>query len=215
MFGLATSIANPRPNPAPPEAKNKPLFREAGLHAVAPGRPNVYNNGKKRMHRREEAALDKRMKIYLDTSVISYLDQTDSPEKMADTLKFWEFLKRGSVDVFVSTVTMEELGRNIEPKLGALRNYLGQIKHTVIEVDEVVKYVANKIIENGILTKKNFDDCVHIASSLLYECDCIVSWNFKHIVNIKTIKGMKIVAAQTGYGGSTMICTPSYLTEGA
>jgi len=32
----------------------------------------------------------KKLKIYIDTSVISHLDQHDAPEKMADTLAFWE-----------------------------------------------------------------------------------------------------------------------------
>ena len=158
--------------------------------------------------------MKKRLKIYIDTSVISYLDQSDSPEKMADTLKFWEFLKMGSVDVHISTVTIEELSRNIEPKLGTLKNFFEQIRYSIIQADDVVNYVANKIIECGILTEKNFDDCVHIASSMVYECDCIVSWNFKHIVNIKMMNGVKLVAAQTGYGNSTVICTPSYLMEG-
>ena len=35
----------------------------------------------------------KKQKIYLDTSVISYLHQEDAPEKMRDTLKLWEILK--------------------------------------------------------------------------------------------------------------------------
>ena len=30
--------------------------------------------------------MKKKMKLYLDTSVISYLDASDTPEKMADTL---------------------------------------------------------------------------------------------------------------------------------
>lgn len=37
----------------------------------------------------------RRQKIYLDTSVISYLYQEDAPEKMKDTLKLWEVIKRG------------------------------------------------------------------------------------------------------------------------
>ena len=35
----------------------------------------------------------KKLKIYLDTSVISHLDAPDAPEKMADTLMLWEDIK--------------------------------------------------------------------------------------------------------------------------
>lgn len=35
----------------------------------------------------------KRLKVYLDTSVVSYLYQEDAPEKMQDTLSLWELFK--------------------------------------------------------------------------------------------------------------------------
>lgn len=35
-----------------------------------------------------------KLKIYLDTSVISYLDQQDSPEQMKETQEVWDFLER-------------------------------------------------------------------------------------------------------------------------
>jgi hypothetical protein len=114
----------------------------------------------------------------------------------------------------ISNVTLEEIERNQEPKRRILEDFLGQIDFNVVQITEEIMYVANKFIENGILTPKSFDDCLHIACSLVYDCTCIVSWNFKHIVNMKVITGMKIVAAQTGYGYITAICTPSYLMEG-
>lgn len=33
------------------------------------------------------------MKVYLDTSVISYLDQKDAPERMKETQDMWEVFK--------------------------------------------------------------------------------------------------------------------------
>ena len=50
-----------------------------------------------------------KLKVYLDTSVISYLLQEDTPEKMADTRKLWEMFKDGKFDVYLSTVTLREI----------------------------------------------------------------------------------------------------------
>lgn len=36
-----------------------------------------------------------KIKVYLDTSVISYLDQQDAPERMAETHEIWEAFKKG------------------------------------------------------------------------------------------------------------------------
>ncbi len=39
----------------------------------------------------------RKLKVYLDTSVISHLLQEDVPEKMADTRQLWECLRMGSM----------------------------------------------------------------------------------------------------------------------
>ena len=50
-----------------------------------------------------------KLRVYLDTSVISHLLQEDVPEKMADTRQLWEMFRNGKYDVYLSTVTLEEL----------------------------------------------------------------------------------------------------------
>ena len=45
--------------------------------------------------------LIRKAKIYLDTSVLSYLKQDDSPERTAVTLKFWEELKTAKILIYI------------------------------------------------------------------------------------------------------------------
>ena len=58
----------------------------------------------------------RKLKVYLDTSVISHLLQEDVPEKMSDTRKLWEMFKAGKYDVYLSTVTLREIEECPEPK---------------------------------------------------------------------------------------------------
>ena len=155
----------------------------------------------------------RKQKIYLDTSVVSHLEQTDVPDKMADTLKLWDILKGGEYDIYISDVTLNEIGACYEPKRALLLEYLSQIDYTEITVNDEIDAVAQKFIDNGILKPKSIDDCRHIACSIVHACDCIVSWNFKHIVNVKTIEGMKIVSAITGYN-EVAIYTPTFFEKG-
>jgi hypothetical protein len=55
---------------------------------------------------------------------------------------------------------------------------------------------------------------MHIATALLAKCDVIVSWNFKHIVNDKTIEGVKTISQTKGSARqqSIKIYCPSILT---
>lgn len=153
-----------------------------------------------------------KLKVYLDTSVISHLLQEDVPEKMADTRQLWEMFKDGKYDVYLSTVTLEEVAGCPEPKRDKMYDYLEQISYTPIEIIDDVSDIAQQIIDMGILTKKSYDDCQHIAAAVIYGCDCIISWNFRHIVNIKTIRGVRAITNLKGYK-PIEILNPSVLLE--
>lgn len=76
---------------------------------------------------------------------------------------------------------------------------MNQIKFAILEITADVEPVANKIIEMEILSQKSFDDCLHIGAAAVNECDCIISWNFKHIVNVKTVRGIRAITNLEGY----------------
>ena len=154
----------------------------------------------------------RRLKVYLDTSVVSYLKQEDVPERMQETLRLWELFKQGQYEVYISDIVMKEINACKEEKLSILIKYLEQINLNVIRTGETVVELAEKFIDFGILKQKSFDDCRHIAAAILAGCDVIVSWNFKHIVNVKTIRGVKVITTLEGYK-DLLICSPSALIE--
>lgn len=153
-----------------------------------------------------------KLKVYLDTSVISYLYQEDAQEKMQDTLQLWERFKEQQYEVYISDIVINEISDCTEEKLNILMDYLDQIEYHLIATDEDTVGLAEKFIDFGILKQKSFDDCQHIASAILAGCDIIISWNFKHIVNIKTIRGVKVITTLEGYK-DLLIFPPSALLE--
>jgi predicted nucleic acid-binding protein len=154
----------------------------------------------------------KKLKVYLDTSVISYLYQLDAPERMRDTLDLWELLKNGVYEVFISDIVLREIDGCNEEKLEIVLDYLSQIHYTIIETSKDTVELAEKFIDFGILKQKSFDDCQHIAAAILSGCDIITSWNFKHIVNVRTVKGVKVITTLEGYK-DLLIYPPSVLLE--
>ncbi|MCM1188153.1 MAG: PIN domain-containing protein [bacterium] len=153
-----------------------------------------------------------KLKVYLDTSVVSYLYQEDAPEKMQDTLVLWELFKKGIYEVYVSDIVFREIDRCNEEKLNILLDYLNQIEYNEVETDSSTIRLAEKFIDFGILKEKSFDDCQHIAAAIIAGCDVIISWNFKHIVNVKTVKGVKVITTLEGYK-DLLIYPPSVLLE--
>jgi predicted nucleic acid-binding protein len=156
----------------------------------------------------------KKLKIYLDTSVISHLDQKEKPERMAESHKLWDMIKAGKFEVVISDVTITELNDNKDDaKRQKLLDYLAEIDYMLIKSDKRSIEIASRFVDLNILKQKNFDDCQHIANAVVGGADAIVSWNFRHIVNHKTITGVKAVTALEGYK-DLLIYSPSSLTEG-
>lgn len=154
----------------------------------------------------------KKTKIYLDTSVLSHLKQEDVPEKMADTLKLWEDIRACKYDVYMSNTTLMEIQRCKPDKLDLVMRYVEDVNYSVIGYSDEINLVAEQIIDLGILTRKSLDDCIHIASAVVGCCDIIVSWNFKHLVNIKTIKGVRAITNLQGYNNIDIV-SPTMLLE--
>ena len=141
----------------------------------------------------------RKLKIYLDTSVISHLEQEDVPEKMEQTRKLWKILQTGKYDVIISDLVLAEINECKEPKKSILKQYLAQINYKRVKITEEAEEIAEEIIEEGILHQKSFDDCLHIASAIINDCNIIVSWNFKHMVNVDTINGIRRITFANRY----------------
>ena len=131
--------------------------------------------------------MTKKIKLYLDTSVISHLEAPDTPEKMADTSALWENLKfRPDIEIVISELTLRELNECKQPKLQFLLEKLNEFDYLFLEISKDDKNLADYYLKNAVLTEKSIDDLLHIAVATLNDCRYILSWNFKHFVNPKT-----------------------------
>lgn len=156
--------------------------------------------------------MNRKLKIYLDTSVVSYLLQEDVPEKMEITNQLWELFQKRKYELYLSNVTLKEISKCPEPKRSQLIQHLNDIEYTLVDVSENGRDIAEQLVTMKILPPKCYDDCQHIAVAVETGCDCIVSWNFKHIVNIKTIRGVRAITNLKGYK-PIEILNPSVLLE--
>ena len=155
----------------------------------------------------------RKLKIYLDTSVISHLHQLDAPDKMNDTLALWEEIKSGTYEAVISDLTVREVMKCHEPKQSILFDYLSKITFESFDITGGIDDLAEEIVRRRILTAKSLDDCTHIAAAILNNCDIIVSWNFKHLVNVRTIDGIREIVVSNRYKPID-IYSPTMLLKG-
>jgi predicted nucleic acid-binding protein len=134
-------------------------------------------------------------KIYLDTSVFGgYYD----PDFEEDTLILFEKIKLGQFKVVYSNTTEDELLGAPERVQELLSNLSDDLKTRVQLTEEAVNLADTYLAEN-VVARTSRSDCFHIAMATVYEVDILVSWNFKHIVNVKRIRGYNAVNMKLGY----------------
>jgi len=156
----------------------------------------------------------KKLKIYLDASAIGYLDEKTSPEDMNDMLALWEKIKQGKYDVAVSEVALNQIYANQNTvKVKTLVQFLSEISYEFIEINEEIEKIAALVKSNELLiSDKHQNDRLHIGCAVVYGCDVLVSFNFKHLVNVRIIKGVRGISSLSGYGNIDIV-TPVMLIE--
>ena len=137
----------------------------------------------------------RKLKIYFDTSIISFIYANDSPEKRDITLEFLnEYIDE--YDVSVSRFVIAEIENTTDDLLK--NKLLNALKDYPIDIIEIEKFeqtlifeLANEYINKGVIPEQKIDDAIHIAICTIKDFDILLSWNFRHIANIK--KQIKII----------------------
>jgi len=131
---------------------------------------------------------------------------------MVDTVRLWRELANGKYDIYISDIVTNEVQQCPEPKRSQMLEKIRQIELILLQETNEVKELAAEYIKGGVLKEKSYDDCLHISYAVIHQCDAIVSWNFKHLVNFKTIDKVKIVNAINRYKEISII-SPTMLVE--
>lgn len=136
-----------------------------------------------------------KQRIYIDTSVIG--GKFDIEFEFYTDLFFKEISKNGTI-LLVSDILESELLFAPEKVKEFYATISSDNLETVILNEEAIE-LAEKYLEEGVVGQTSRSDCRHIALATIYKADVLVSWNFKHIVNLKRIKGYNSVNLREGY----------------
>ena len=98
----------------------------------------------------------------------------------------------------ISDLTLRELDESPEKVREILYTIPDEFKKYVILKDEM-KELAEKYISESIITRTHLVDAQHISIATINRADVLVSWNFKHIVNLKRIRSYNAINLKNGY----------------
>lgn len=156
-----------------------------------------------------------RPKVYIETSVISYLvarrNQRDllvaSNQEL--THEWWE-TRREKFDLCISAVVLAEVSRG-NAAFAAARTAISR-ELTLLETSQEAIDLADALVHQAALPENAYEDALHIAVAATTGMDYLLTWNCKHIANAFIIPRVNRVIRSLGYE-PPLIYTPQELME--
>lgn len=141
--------------------------------------------------------MPRKLKLYLDTSIPNAYFDARNPYRQEITKEFWS--KLGDYQVFVSDLTIREINATLNEELR--RNLLKLIKdfESLSAGNEEVRMLAEEYVLREIIPVKYIADAIHIAVATVNSLDILASWNYEHIVKLKTKRGVNAINVLLGY----------------
>lgn len=134
-------------------------------------------------------------RIYTDTSVIGgCLDE----EFAVESERLFDRFRQGDDVIAISELTMLEL----EGAPNVVREVLNNVPDAHredVEFTEAASRLATEYLRAGVVGSTSRIDAQHIATATVHRTDVLVSWNFKHVVNLDRIRGYNSVNLREGY----------------
>ena len=136
-----------------------------------------------------------KQRIYIDTSVFGgHFDD----EFKQHTIPLFDRIRDVEFIIIYSSVTQDEL-ENAPIQVKELVKSMKEDTTEFIEITAEAIDLASEYIAENVVGKTSYADCLHIALATINRADFLVSWNFKHIVNIERIRGYNSINIKNGY----------------
>jgi glutaredoxin-related protein len=133
-------------------------------------------------------------RFYFNTSVFGGVFDAEFQE---ETVLLFEKVSLGQIKCVYSNLTESELTKAPEQVINYFEQIKDEFKEKVLVTPEGLK-LAQTYVDEKVVGETSLDDCIHIATATLNSVNMLVSWNFKHIVNIYRIRGYNAVNLRLG-----------------
>ena len=134
-------------------------------------------------------------RLYFDTSVFGGVYDEEFEEI---SILLFEKVKLGQIIFVYSDLSETEL----ESAPQRVKDFFADLPklHTQkVEVTEDAFELAQNYLDEKVVGQTSAGDCRRIATATVNKVDYLVSWNFKHIVNVFRIRGYNAVNLRCGY----------------
>jgi hypothetical protein len=134
------------------------------------------------------------LRVYVDTSVFGGVHDD---EFRAPSERFFAAVRAGAFVVLVSEALVVEIASApvvVQATFEAHRAHMEALETTAEAAALAEAYLAARVVPAASRV-----DALHVALASVARADAFVSWNFKHLVQLRRIRGFHAVNVLRGY----------------
>jgi hypothetical protein len=156
-----------------------------------------------------------KQKVYIETSIVSYLTAKPSNDLRAmanqnTTIEWWES-RMAEFEIYISEFVVAEASQGNAEAAERRLSVIADIPE--LELTETVRELGKVLVSEGPIPAGAEIDAYHIAVAAVNGMDYLLTWNCKHIANAVMRPKIEAVCRDHGFEPPT-ICTPQELMEG-
>ena len=152
-------------------------------------------------------------RVYIETSVWALVAPGQSPALQEPTLEFLDECVARRHQPYISAVVVDELRQADTGVQEFTVAKLGAVDPHVLALTPASEALAERFLKEGVLPPRRLDDARHVACALVHEIDLLVSWNYRHIANVRKAEAFNAIATLAGLRGGLEIHTPLEVLE--
>lgn len=110
--------------------------------------------------------------------------------------------------MYISEVVLDEIRDAPEIKRDQLMELIRKYSPVELETTGETKDLATMYMEKEIVTEKKENDALHVAIATVNELDVLVTWNYRHLANVRRTELFHGANLEKGYLKRIEIVTP-------
>jgi predicted nucleic acid-binding protein len=138
-------------------------------------------------------------KLYLETTIFNFYHLEKDSEKKRDTIRLFRRIAEGGFKPYTSIVVIDELKKATTEKYQKMIGLLTEYNIEVLTSDFEARNLADMYVSKEIIPLKYYNDAMHIAIATVNGINFVVSYNFGHIVKLKTLNMAGLVNVRRDY----------------
>lgn len=158
---------------------------------------------------------DRKPRVYIETTVISYLaarlsrNATIASRQRLTQQFLYEHADR--FELVISPTVISEVRRGNAEAVQRRLNLISGI--TRLPMSDAISNLTQNLLDTGAVPRSAETDATHIAIAAVHNVEYLATWNYKHLTNVHKRQHIEQVCRDNDFR-PPIICTPAQLIEG-